>query len=46
MSTPELWDDVAGARDHTGDRDELVDVAGVEVTDDLGLAQVEGLCLH
>ena len=42
----EVRDDGAGARHHAAHGDELVDVARVQVADDLGLQQVEHLHLR
>ena len=42
----EVRNDGAGARDHAADADELVDVAGVQIPDDLRFWQVERLCLQ
>jgi hypothetical protein len=44
--SPDVWNDVAGARDHAADRDQVPDVAGVEVAHNLGLPQVERLDLR
>lgn len=45
-SSPEVRNDIAGTSDHATDRDELVDVRRVEISDDLCVHQVVRLCLQ
>lgn len=43
---PKIRDDIAGSGDHATHWDQLVDVWGIEISDDLCLHQIEWLCLQ